>query len=463
MMKLNREIDCKVCARCMVACPKEAIQFKKGRFNYFPQVNSSCIQCGACERACNSRIRENRSKVEEFYVGYSKEQKIVEKSSSGGIFSQLAAYILKKNGIVFGASFDEMTRTIKHIGVTNYKDLSKLRKSKYVQSNWSDIISEVDKAINADRYILFTGTPCQVSTIYEKYYNYEKLFCMDLFCHGVINAQLLIDYIDLFQTKITSVDFRTPSDYNNFSLALYSGEELVLKEDCEENIFYKLFITSAGIKKSCFECEYSTKKHLSDITVGDFDNISYCREHNILCKTPSIIAINTEKGKLFLEEIIENLHIEKIEDKKVISSYYRNHTSEMGLWGYDEKYRKNFCHNYLKDGFLISCIETMYPEEYALIIELEKYSDIKIFLYGAGMRGSIIYRCIRLLRPKWIVEGYVVTKRTELTTKDGLKIYEIDEIDCEDKNNIFVVSVYGNLKEQIVSELKNRNAKMILE
>ena len=30
-------------------------------------------------------------------------------------------------------------------------------------------------------------------------------------------------------------------------------------------------------------------------------------------------------------------------------------------------------------------------------------------------------------------------------------------------NNIFVVSVYGNLKEQIVSELKNRNAKMILE
>ena len=64
------------------------------------------------------------------YAVYNKNEQIRFASTSGGIFSCIASYLInKKNAIVFGAAYDENFH-IRHVAVDNVEDLAKLRGSK---------------------------------------------------------------------------------------------------------------------------------------------------------------------------------------------------------------------------------------------------------------------------------------------------------------------------------------------
>ena len=56
-----------------------------------------------------------------------------QKSTSGGVFTVISQYVLRKKGVVFGAKFDSNFNVI-HSFVENEHDLSQFRGSKYVQS-----------------------------------------------------------------------------------------------------------------------------------------------------------------------------------------------------------------------------------------------------------------------------------------------------------------------------------------
>ncbi|MFR2767100.1 MAG: coenzyme F420 hydrogenase/dehydrogenase beta subunit N-terminal domain-containing protein [Thomasclavelia sp.] len=76
------------------------------------------------------------------YACYNKDDRIREESSSGGIFTLLASYIIDKGGIIYGAAFNQNFE-VAHIEVTNKEDLSKLRGSKYVQSKLGNTYSKI--------------------------------------------------------------------------------------------------------------------------------------------------------------------------------------------------------------------------------------------------------------------------------------------------------------------------------
>ena len=65
-IKLKDETQCSVCAKCMMACPQKAIILKKGKLNYYPQIDEDkCIKCGACAEGCPvSCIKEGDTKYE---------------------------------------------------------------------------------------------------------------------------------------------------------------------------------------------------------------------------------------------------------------------------------------------------------------------------------------------------------------------------------------------------------------
>ena len=86
------------------------------------------------------------------------------KSSSGGIFTSIANYILENDGIVIGAAFDENNK-LRHIAISNQDGLEKLRGSKYLQSDLNEIFSFIKENIKLNK-ILFVGTPCQVAGLY---------------------------------------------------------------------------------------------------------------------------------------------------------------------------------------------------------------------------------------------------------------------------------------------------------
>ena len=64
--------------------------------------------------------------METYYAAIGKNKNDVEKSSSGGAFFVLAKKIIKENGVVCGAAFDESLK-VKHIIVDSVSGLERLR------------------------------------------------------------------------------------------------------------------------------------------------------------------------------------------------------------------------------------------------------------------------------------------------------------------------------------------------
>ena len=87
-------------------------------------------------------------------------------SSSGGAFYYFANEILNKGGFVTGASFDN-DWNLHHKIVDNLKDLERLRRSKYLQSDINNTFQKVKKLLDEDKIVLFTGTPCQIGGLHS--------------------------------------------------------------------------------------------------------------------------------------------------------------------------------------------------------------------------------------------------------------------------------------------------------
>ena len=75
-------------------------------------------------------------------------------SSSGGMFTVFAEQVLNSGGVVFGAAFDGSLQVC-HTAVSTMQELTKLRGSKYVQSNMNGIFKQV-------RTLLAGGKKCSV-------------------------------------------------------------------------------------------------------------------------------------------------------------------------------------------------------------------------------------------------------------------------------------------------------------
>ena len=85
-------------------------------------------------------------------------------SSLGGMFTILADYIFERGGFVCGAAFNKNENwKVEHIIIDKKEDLYKLRGSKYVQSDKKDIFKQIKELLNKDKYVLFSGCPCEVA------------------------------------------------------------------------------------------------------------------------------------------------------------------------------------------------------------------------------------------------------------------------------------------------------------
>ena len=112
--------QCCGCSACVQKCPKNAISLKEDEEGFFyPIVNKEkCINCGLCKKVCpfiNYEV-EQKENYPKAYAVKNKINKDILNSSSGGVFIAIAKYIIKENGVVFGAANDENNK-VNHISV----------------------------------------------------------------------------------------------------------------------------------------------------------------------------------------------------------------------------------------------------------------------------------------------------------------------------------------------------------
>ena len=125
--------------------------------------HEACAECGACMRACH-RMEPHVEYNQPLHTlaCWTKNDTDRKKSSSGGAFSVLARKVLSMGGVVFGVTMDKDLK-VKHICVDRAENIYLLQGSKYVQSYLGDTYKKVREYLKADRRVLFTGAPCQVS------------------------------------------------------------------------------------------------------------------------------------------------------------------------------------------------------------------------------------------------------------------------------------------------------------
>ena len=324
LLSFKSKTNCCGCIVCKNACPVSAISITEDYEGFmYPVVDiAACVNCKLCEKVCpNINIKKN-SCSDYAYCAYSKDQAIRNDASSGGIFELLAREIINKDGIVFGAAFDEQL-TLKHTYADNFNDLKKLCKSKYIQSDTNGVYYKVKKLLINNKLVLFVGTPCQVSALNnylgEKYNN---LLTVDFICHGVPSYKMFKSYIKSEEQKhdgkIKSFSFRVKDGkvkhVHGYSYIIESkGKEKIHRGMFYDNAFYFGFKKYLTLRPSCYFCKYCTPERVSDITLADFWGIEEYLPNIDFNKGVSMVLVNSEKGATAFKFIEHNIISQKFD------------------------------------------------------------------------------------------------------------------------------------------------------
>lgn len=202
---------CTGCSLCMNVCPYDAIKMELDEEGFlFPIIdNNKCINCGICYDNCPIIHTENKNwEHPKSYAAFSKDEEILKKSSSGGVFSEISKKIIEANGKVYGVAWNYDGLYVYHKSVENIQGLNELRGSKYLQSFMKTTYKDIKKDLNNDKKVLFVGTPCQVAAV-NNYIQSENLFTIDLICHGVPSLTIFRSYIkENFNEIVSKIDFK---------------------------------------------------------------------------------------------------------------------------------------------------------------------------------------------------------------------------------------------------------------
>lgn len=319
-MKIESLKNCSGCHSCFSSCPKNAISMKENVEGFlYPVIDDSlCIKCGKCEKVCpvlnNEEIKSE--KIPEAYAIINSDEKIRLESSSGGVFSAIAEKVVEQNGIVFGVKLNKNQVAI-HSFTDNLEGLSEFRGSKYVQSDIGKSFLECKSFLEQGRYVLFTGTPCQIEGL-KKFLgkNYENLLCMDIICHGVPSPKLWKHYVNFQEKKLASrvvkTAFRRKFDgWKQFSLSFTFANDSEYCASLNKDSYLQLFLKDVCLRESCYQCSSKKLNRVSDITVADFWGIQNELPEMDDDKGTSFVLVHSEKGKKIISEL-ENCRIKKI-------------------------------------------------------------------------------------------------------------------------------------------------------
>ncbi len=313
--------QCCGCGACKNVCPKDAIQLCEDQYGYvYPKIDYDlCINCHACEKVCTYQNGYSGNEPLNAYAASSAQKGMLKESSSGGVFSVLARYIIRNGGVVYGAAYDN-TFAVNHIRVTEEKDLYLLKGSKYVQSEIGYIYRSIKKDLEDEKIVLFSGTPCQVSGL-NGYLgkDYENLYTVDIICHGVPSKKLFLDYLDccLGKENISSFEFRDKSrGWEEYFLKWKKGYK-VKRLHNKLSSYYTYFLNGEIFRENCYTCKYANLSRCSDITIGDYWKIRQAHPELIkndkwkdyLLLGVSCVLINTFNGERLFDETKKDLVI----------------------------------------------------------------------------------------------------------------------------------------------------------
>ncbi len=256
------------------------------------------------------------------YAGYSKNQDVRMSSSSGAVFSSLAGYVFKQQGIVYGVKMSEDCYSAEFTRVSDSERLVKLRGSKYLQAKVGNTYKQVKEDLLADKLVLFSGTGCQVNGL--KAFlgkEYSNLLCVDVICHGAPSPALWRKYAEHQEQKIggklKGINFRCKDDsWIDFGMkeickSIPEGETKKLYISKDKDAYMQMFLRDYCLRPSCYECT-AKKVKMSDLTIADFWGINDVATEMNDGNGTSLILIRTDAGRKIFEKIAADFQLKEV-------------------------------------------------------------------------------------------------------------------------------------------------------
>lgn len=388
---------CTGCQICRLICPVGAINMKENeRGHIYPFIDTNkCIDCKKCQRLCPSINKPifNTTPIQT-YAAFVKNQKARHHSTSGGISYAVSEAIIKNGGYFCGAVWTK--NGAQHKITNDIHSINSFQGSKYSHSDIGDTYEIIKKLLEANKKVVFTGTPCQVAGLY-KYLNktYSNLYTIDLICHGVPSRKIIRDCIHRIEESchksVINLRFREKVPDQKRTCVKYTfSDNSTIMESTSTSFLFRCFADNYALRENCFRCQYAQTNRIADMTLADFwgyvpENIKFFN----CWKGISIILVNNNRGRELF-----NL----IQDKLIFETRSLNENNNQNLHKPQLKPKnyENFWNDYLNG--------MNYNDIY------NKYFTTKVEIY----KPSFIQRTkllISLLLPKCLVRAIINYKQ----------------------------------------------------
>ena len=310
--------SCTGCYTCVNICPRNCIIIKIGNQGFdIPQIDLQlCVDCGMCMKRCPVlHIPEINTKTMGYAVK-SKDELERRRSTSGGVFSLLAKYVIDEGGIVYGAAYAS-DFSAHHIAITEQQEISLLQGAKYTQSVIGICFSKIKEQLCSGYLVLFSGTPCQCAGLKSFLgKEYDNLITVDIICHGVPSPKVWQAYIDYRSDKenngIRPQKINMRSKISGWSRYGYStefdyGNGKISRIHNSQDLFMKAFVGNICLRNSCSNCKAKGLERCTDFTLGDYWGIWNQHPEFDDNKGTSIVFVHSQKGQVILERLSDKI------------------------------------------------------------------------------------------------------------------------------------------------------------
>lgn len=333
------DFRCYGCTACRDICPSGAITMVEDSEGFFYPVRNEelCSHCGKCKKVCIYHKKGIKNKGGEglpaVYAAYAKDAQAVEESAGGGVFTPLYRNILKKGGTVAGVGYDENMKVVYSLADTE-AECEKFRGYNPVEADCDKVKPQVQALLEAGKYVLFFGTPCQIAGLKSFLgKDYEKLVTVEGICGGAASPKAFRLYKEFleesYKSKVTDIQFDNKfkgadkpyvkAEFASGSMEIENGMTHNFNRPCVEGYLQR---------PTCYTCEFMKLKNgVADITLGNYQGIGAAHpDFTNDNKGVSVLKINTEKGRALLEELKEELVLKESTYKK---AYRENPTQPL--------------------------------------------------------------------------------------------------------------------------------------
>ena len=321
MISIKNNIDCCGCNACGDVCAHGAITFKTDIEGFwYPVVDETkCVDCRLCERVCPElhigELKKNDNNPPVTVAAINKNMAVRWDSTSGGAFSALAEVMYEQGGYVSGAVYDE--NFLVHNFVSDKpEDLSRLRSSKYLQSNAEGLYARIRELLRNGKKVLACGTPCQMAALrLFLHKDYDNLVIVDFICRGVNSPKVYRKYLDSLERKyggkVVYVKAKNKElGWRNLTRKVVFDNGKVYYGVKMDDNFRRGYHTNVFCRPSCYTCQYKGFPRIADITIADYwgiEKINKNLDNNI---GTSMILLNSKKGENFFGQVKDKIEWE---------------------------------------------------------------------------------------------------------------------------------------------------------